>query len=102
MRCNCFRVSSTTHNSIGAGSTVFRSMQCIMCGDRLQCSPAEPASGSKCQATAVWPLPQGKVRGYRFQPFHKSVPVAASRDEKLYELLALVDSLPDGRVRERS
>jgi hypothetical protein len=56
----------------------------------------------KTELPPVWPLPRGKVRGYEFQPLYKSVPVAASRDEKLYELLALVDALRDGRARERS
>lgn len=56
----------------------------------------------KSEPPPVWPLAQGKVRGYEFQPLYKSVPLAASRDGKLYELLALVDALRDGRVRERS
>ena len=56
----------------------------------------------KAEPPPVWPVPRGKVRGYEFQPLYKSVPEAASRDEKLYELLALVDALRDGRARERS
>lgn len=49
----------------------------------------------------VWPYAEGKVRGYSFAPLYPSVPVAAARDRKLYELLALVDAMRDGRARER-
>ena len=49
----------------------------------------------------VWPDPEGTVRGYEFSPLYKSVPKAALKDRKLYELLALVDAIRDGRTRER-
>lgn len=49
----------------------------------------------------VWPYADGKVRGYSFKPLHKNVPEAALEDEQLYEMLALVDALRDGRARER-
>ena len=49
----------------------------------------------------VWPNPEGKIRGYEFSPLYRSVPMAALRDDKLYELLALVDAIRDGRARER-
>lgn len=49
----------------------------------------------------VWPDPEGRVKGYSFLPLYKSVPKAAARDEKLYELLALLDAIRDGRARER-
>lgn len=49
----------------------------------------------------VWPYPEGPVRGYSFAPLHKNVPLAALEDPGLYELLALVDALRDGRARER-
>jgi hypothetical protein len=49
----------------------------------------------------VWPDPEGSTRGYEFSPLYKSVPKAAQKDEKLYELLAIVDSIRDGRARER-
>lgn len=48
----------------------------------------------------VWPYAQGLVRGYKLEPLYPSVPAAAARDEKLYELLALVDAIRDGRARE--
>lgn len=50
----------------------------------------------------VWPYAEGSVRGYSFAPLYPSVPAAAARDLKLYELLALVDAIRDGRARERS
>ena len=49
----------------------------------------------------VWPDPLGKVRGYEFSPLYGSVPKAAVIDTKLYELLALIDAIRDGRARER-
>lgn len=50
----------------------------------------------------VWPHAQGQVRGYALKPLYKSVPAAAERDPALYELLALVDAIRDGRARERA
>jgi hypothetical protein len=49
----------------------------------------------------VWPHPEGKVRGSELSPLYKNVPAASMRDPKLYELLALVDAIRDGRARER-
>jgi hypothetical protein len=49
----------------------------------------------------VWPDPTGPVRGAAFEPLYPSVPEAAKRDSYLYELLALVDAIRDGRARER-
>lgn len=49
----------------------------------------------------VWPYPEGKKRGTAFAPLYKSVPVAALRDALLYQHLALVDAIRDGRTRER-
>jgi DNA-binding Lrp family transcriptional regulator len=49
----------------------------------------------------VWPHPSGSKRGVSFQPLYKQAPTAALRDSGLYELLALVDALRDGRARER-
>jgi len=50
----------------------------------------------------VWPYAEGKVRGYKLAPLYPSVPKAAARDSRLYELLALVDAIRDGRARERN
>ena len=49
----------------------------------------------------VWPNPAGLLRGIAFSPLYKNVPQAALRDQKLYELLALVDAIREGRARER-
>jgi DNA-binding transcriptional MocR family regulator len=49
----------------------------------------------------VWPDAEGDVRGVTLEPLHKAAPKAAQRDPALYELLALIDALRDGRVRER-
>ena len=49
----------------------------------------------------VWPSPAGRVRGSTFEPLHKMVPAVATKDPVLYELLALIDALRDGRTRER-
>lgn len=48
----------------------------------------------------VWPTPQGTVRGQSIIPLYKTVPEAAMRDSKLYELLALTDAIRVGRARE--
>lgn len=49
----------------------------------------------------VWPDPEGSMRGLSFSPLYRSVPEAARRDSRLYELLALADALRGGRARER-
>jgi hypothetical protein len=49
----------------------------------------------------VWPYADGHTRGYSLLPLHKNAPQAALEDVRLYQLLALVDALRDGRVRER-
>ncbi len=49
----------------------------------------------------VWPDSEGQVRGYEFSPLYSSVPHACRVDSKLYELLAQVDAIRDGRARER-
>ena len=45
----------------------------------------------------VWPDAEGKVRGVTFEPLHKAAPKAARKDPALYELLALIDAVRDGR-----
>lgn len=50
----------------------------------------------------VWPFSEGATRGTEFSPLYKNAPQAALRDHKLYELLALVDAIRDGRARERN
>ena len=53
------------------------------------------------ESPPVWPDAEGKTRGYEFSPLYKSVPKAAANDNALYELLAIVDAIRDGRARER-
>lgn len=49
----------------------------------------------------VWPYGKGTVRGHSIQPLYPTVPEAALKDARLYELLALTDALRVGRARER-
>ena len=49
----------------------------------------------------VWPFPEGQHRGVTLEPLYRTVPAAALRDPFLYELLALIDALRDGRAHER-
>ena len=49
----------------------------------------------------MWPWPEGDTRGIGLEPLYKKVPQAALRDPGLYELLALVDAIRDGRARDR-
>src|SRR5216684_5010564 len=50
----------------------------------------------------VWPWQDGNTRGVGLEPLYKNVPRAALHDRALYQLLALVDAIRDGRARERS
>jgi len=52
-------------------------------------------------AIPVWPDAEGEARGYAIEPLYRSAPAAARRDPRLYQLLALVDALREGRARER-
>jgi len=49
----------------------------------------------------VWPDPEGQARGQALYPLYPSAPLAARRDPALYELLALVDAIRIGNVREQ-
>lgn len=65
---------------------------------------ASPLAGSfnvGNEPPPVWPSPDGTARGPSISPIYPSVPHAAAFDAKLYELLALFDTLRDGRARER-
>jgi len=50
----------------------------------------------------VWPYAEGRDRGVSLSPLYKTAPFAALRDPVLYEYLALVDAIRDGRMRERA
>lgn len=49
----------------------------------------------------VWPFGKGQKRGIAFAPLYKLVPLAALADPLLYQELALIDAIRDGRARER-
>jgi hypothetical protein len=49
----------------------------------------------------VWPDKHGTVRGVALAPLYPTVPEAARRDRRLYELLALFDAVRSGQARER-
>ncbi|MCD8177950.1 MAG: hypothetical protein LUE98_11215 [Tannerellaceae bacterium] len=48
----------------------------------------------------VWPYAEGDSRGFAIEPLYPNVPKACLKDEKLYELLALVDAIRIGNKRE--
>ncbi|ESS71860.1 hypothetical protein MGMO_86c00200 [Methyloglobulus morosus KoM1] len=49
----------------------------------------------------VWPTPQGTTRGVAFYPLYPTAPVAAEKDNFLYENLTLFDAIRGGAARER-
>jgi hypothetical protein len=49
----------------------------------------------------VWPEPRGAFRGFSIEPLYKDAVKAIMLDEKLYRMLALIDVIRVGRVRER-
>ena len=65
---------------------------------------APPLSGQLASSSRppVWPDATGKVRGLALKPLHPSVPDAVRKDDRLWELLALVDAIRIGSARERS
>ena len=48
----------------------------------------------------AWPDEEGNIRGLMIEPLHANVPKAARKDELLYMLLASIDILRVGKVRE--
>src|SRR5436189_151391 len=84
-------------------SQVFRSVDRAEIARLLQQLPVPPLNqhfATSFEPPPVWPYADGSVRGTEFSPLYKNAPKAAS-DPKLYELLALVDAIRDGRARER-
>jgi hypothetical protein len=49
----------------------------------------------------VWPFESAHVRGQSIAPLYPSVPHAVMKNPRLYDLLALVDSLRVGSAQER-
>jgi len=63
---------------------------------------AEPLRSSlSFQEEIVWEHPDGKVRGQAIAPLYPTVPAIVEKNELLYELLALTDSLRIGGAREK-
>lgn len=52
-------------------------------------------------AKPVWPDAEGTILGYSIEPLHPSAPKAARQSREFYDVLALIDALREGRVRER-
>lgn len=52
----------------------------------------------------VWPYGDGNQRGVALEPLYRSVPQSLAKypDQLFYEMLALVDAIRIGRVRERN
>lgn len=48
----------------------------------------------------VWPYAKGNKRGQAIEPLYKTLPGMVQEDELFYELLAIVDTIRVGRVRE--
>ena len=55
---------------------------------------------TKGQDSYVWPSKDGNHRGQAIEPLYRTVPEACSKDNALYELLVIADTLRMGRVRE--
>lgn len=72
-------------------------------GRGMPTSHAAPPLNKKISSaeSCIWPNEKGEARGASVVPIYPSVPFAASRDPKLYELLALIDALRVGQARER-
>lgn len=49
----------------------------------------------------IWPSAKGKLKGHSIMPLYPSVPDAALKDNRLYQLLAMVDVMRIGRAREK-
>jgi hypothetical protein len=49
----------------------------------------------------VMPVAEGPIRGRSVTPLHPAAPAAARRDQKLHELLSIVDALRIGGARDR-
>lgn len=52
----------------------------------------------------VWPYAEGKERGLTLEPLYSSVPKSITQypDQSFYDLLALIDAIRQGRIRERN
>lgn len=48
----------------------------------------------------VWSVPRGEMDGISIEPIHPAVPQAARLDDRLYQVMALVDAVRLGKPRE--
>jgi hypothetical protein len=64
--------------------------------------PLDQLVGAGAEPPPVWPDPEGTVRGESFAPLYRSVPKAAKKDPKLYEVLCLIDAIRGGRPRDHA
>lgn len=53
------------------------------------------------QENYVWPYASGDVRGQAITPLYPNQVKAVLQDDKLYDMLALIDSIRVGKVREK-
>ena len=53
------------------------------------------------QNLPIWSHPEGKIQGLAIEPLYRNVPALSLKDNEIYPLLALVDALRIGRVREK-
>jgi hypothetical protein len=56
---------------------------------------------SDLNVALVWPYSKGKEQGEGLLPIYPTVPIACSQDQDLYQLMAAIDVLRVGKVRER-
>ena len=63
-------------------------------------APLNEHLNSDSQLPPVWPHSQG-IQGVALEPLYRTVAAAALRDQALYEILALIDAVREGRARER-
>jgi hypothetical protein len=63
--------------------------------------PLNALLGSNDKIGPVWPDAMGSKLGYAIEPLHPSASKASRTDPRLYEILALIDVLREGRPRER-
>ena len=80
-----------THGPLGRGMPTAHAAAPL---NKLMVQSTDPAP--------VWPHKDGTVRGVIFFPLYPTVPDAAKNNAALYELLALVDAVRGGSMRERA
>ncbi|CAA0080866.1 Uncharacterised protein [Zhongshania aliphaticivorans] len=75
---------------VGYGRGMPTSWNCPLLNSDL--SPPAPAQ--------VWPVSGGSVEGAWVRPIHNAVPIATSKNDRLYKALALVEAIRGGKPRE--